>query len=63
MQKSRKTKLRLDRETIKRLDSQQLARVAGGGTVPQPTVMNTHCQSCLGRIIPNCISDDCSVLC
>jgi len=60
MKKSRK--LQLDRETIKRLDSAELGRIAGGGA-PRPTVMNTHCQSCLGRIVPDCISDDCSVLC
>jgi len=57
MQKSRKP-LRLDRETIKCLDAGELARAAGGGL--QPTVMNTHCHSCIG---PICVSNDCSVLC
>jgi hypothetical protein len=59
MQTSRKTRLHLDRETIKSLDPRQLSRAAGGA--PEPTVMGTHCHSCRG---PICVSNtDCSVLC
>jgi hypothetical protein len=58
MQKSRKTRLHLDRETVRSLDPRQLSRAAGG---VEPTMVGTHCHSCRG---PICVSNtDCSVLC
>lgn len=38
-------KLQLKNDTVRRLETTELVRVAGGANVP--TVLNTHCASCL----------------
>ena len=42
--KKNSKKLQLKNDTIRRLQSTQLARAAGGGIVT--TIVNTHCNSC-----------------
>lgn len=56
----KRTKLCLNRETIKHLETHDLKGVAGG--VPVPTVLNTHCQSCRGPVCDN-QTWDCSANC